>query len=177
MPYRLENGDLLHATTQYIVQQNCCTGIKAHGLSEIISKKWSDINPYKERRCYKGSWAIKEDRPQPGDICVYDFDNPLSTGLRGVICMFAQYCHGKCRKYKDPLGLDDKFGDDPIDRIRYFSQCLELIASLEPRPQSIGFPWRIGCGLAGGVWSHYEQIIRKWSKTNDDIDVVIYKLD
>jgi hypothetical protein len=172
---RYIKGDVLEADAEYIVQQNCCTAIRAHGLSETIAKKWPDINPYKDRRQFKGNWAVLEDRPQPGSILVYEFDNPVS--LKGVICAFAQVCHGKPNRYKDPLGMDISLGDDFIDRSRYFAQCLEAISQIEPRPKSVGFPYKIGCGLAGGSWKKYEYLIRKWSEANPDIDVQIYRLD
>ena len=160
MMYSIVKGDLLCASTEYIVQQNCCTALKPFGLSEAISKKWPEVNPYKERKQYKGNWSVKEDRPNPGSIYVYTFEEPLLTGLKGVICAFAQYTHGKPGKYKDPLGLDTD--DSFIDRIEYFKECLEAIATLQPK--SVGFPFKIGCGLAGGSWTVYEKIIQDWCK-------------
>ena len=150
MPYKITEGDLLKASTEYIVQQNCCTAVRAHGLSEIIASKWSEVNPYKDRKKYKGNWAVKEDRPEPGTIMVYELVYPeqREDQLKGVICAFAQYCHGKPGIYKDPLGLDKK--DKSTDRIGYFRECIETITELNPK--SVGFPYRIGCGLAGGDW-------------------------
>ena len=169
-------GDLLEADTEYIVQQNCCTALRAHGLSETIAKKWPYVNPYKDRRKYKGNWAVLEDRPQPGSIMIYEFDPQQDSGLKGVICAFAQVSHSQPRRYKDPLEMDEKLGDDFIDRIRYFSECLEAISTIEPKPKSVGFPYKIGCGLAGGNWTKYEYLIKKWSEKNSDIDVCIYRL-
>jgi hypothetical protein len=174
---RIITGDLLLADTEYIIQQNCCTAIKAHGLSKTIASKWPDVNPYKDRRKLKGNWSILEDRPEPGSIEVYNFDVACDTGLKGVICIFAQVCHGLPYKYEDPLKMDEKYGDTPKDRIQYFTECLQLIETLDPKPKSIGIPYKIGCGLAGGSWIKYESIIRKWSEANPDIDVRIYKLD
>lgn len=175
MPCRIVKGDLLKADTEYIIQQTCCTAIKAHGLSEHIAAKWPQINPYKERKKLKGNWSVAEDRPEPGSILIYEFDVPKITGLKGVICAFAQYCHGRPHIYKDPLELDEKFGDNPVDRIRYFKECLEGIASLNPK--SVGFPYKIGSGLAGGSWIKYEKLIQDWSDLHPDIDVRIYKLE
>ena len=172
MPYKVITGNLLEATTEYIVQQNCCTALKAKGLSEAIATKWPGVDTYKDRKRYKGNWAVKEDRPEPGTIEVYTFDPP-STFLKGVISAFAQVCHGKPGVYKDPLGLDTK--DSASDRQTYFTECLEAIATLEPK--SVGFPYKIGCGLAGGSWTIYEKILKTWSQKNPTIDVVVYKMD
>ena len=170
MPYTILSGDLLEATTEYIVQQNCCTALKAQGLSAAIAAKWPSINPYAERRRYKGSWAVAEDRPEPGSIVVYEFDKP--TPLKGVVCAFAQVSHGKPGAYKDPLGLDTH--DSHADRERYFQSCLDCLAEL--RPASVGFPYRVGSGLAGGSWPAYEGMLRRWSAAHPEIDVRVYKL-
>jgi hypothetical protein len=53
--------------------------------------------------------------------------------------------------------------------------CLESITELKPK--SIGFPWKIGCGLAGGDWKTYYSVILEWSKKNPEIYCVFYKLD
>lgn len=172
MPLNYIEGDLLEAEVDFIVQQNCCTAVKAHGLSETIAIKWPSVNPYKDRRKFKGNWAIVEDRPLPGTIEIYEFDKPSPMG--GVICAFAQYNHGRSGRFHDPLELDKKYGDDPIDRIRYFKSCLDVIAG--ENPQSIGLPYKIGCGLSGGSWTKYESIIEQWSTENPDIDITIYKL-
>ena len=165
MPYTIVHGDLMTADTEYIVQQNCCTAIKAHGLSKAIADKWPDINPYKDRKKIAGkrNWAIVESRPAPGTIAI----------LSHVICAFAQYCHGKPGAYKD---MELNTADSSDDRLRYFTQCLELIAELTPRPKSVGFPYKIGCGLAGGSWTKYERILKSWSDAHSDIDVKVYQL-
>lgn len=66
----------------------------------------------------------------------------------------------------------DYIGDLPIDRFRYFSECLEAIVTLNQK--TIGIPYKIGCGLGGGNWTKYELLIRQWSERNPDIDVSIY---
>lgn len=87
MPYTVIQGNLLEADTEYIVQQNCCTAVRAHGLSQIIANKWPEINPYKDRKSFKGNWSIAKDRPEPGSILVYEFEDPNT--IKGVICAFA----------------------------------------------------------------------------------------
>ncbi len=173
MPYKIVKGDLLNADTEYIVQQNCCTSTKTSGLSEAIAKKFPGANIYEDRRTYKGNWAVLEDRPEPGTIFLFEFENSKEGELKGIICAFAQYTHGKPGMLQDPLGADVK--DSAKDRQGYFQSCLEQILLLEPK--SVGFPYKIGCGLAGGSWSIYEKMIRDWSVKNPKIDVVIYQLE
>lgn len=165
MPYKYVRGDLLEATTEYIVQQNNCTGIKAAGLSESISKKWPGINIYSERRKGKGNTCVKEDESGPGTIFLYEFEDTKDDELKGVICAFAQVTPGK---------QNPEQNDSAKERQQYFLECLEQILLLEPK--SVGFPYKIGCGLAGGNWLIYEKMIQDWSKRNPEIDVVIYQM-
>jgi hypothetical protein len=44
------------------------------------------------------------------------------------------------------------------------------------KPESVGFPYKIGCGLAGGDWKLYESEIKRWSIENS-IHVKVYKLE
>lgn len=171
MHYSIVSGNLLEATTEYIVQQNCCTALKAQGLSAAIATKWPEANPYKDRRRLKGNWSILADRPSPGSILVYEMES--SEPIKGIICAFAQVCHGKPGVLKDPLG--DGLPDSSADRQSYFKDCLEAIATLQPK--SVGFPYKIGCGLAGGSWVAYERILREWSVKYPSITVILYKME
>lgn len=161
-----KQGDLLNSAEEYIVQQCCCTALKAHGLSATIAERWNSINPYIHRRRLRYNWAKVEDRPIPGSIQVLKQDD------RSVICLFGQYIHGKPGVYKDPAstGIPDTYED----RFRYFQEGLEHITEL--RPRSVAFPYKIGCGLAGGDWKKYKQALEDWAKRNPSIHVVVYKL-
>lgn len=157
-----KHADLLNATEDYIVQQCCCTAVKPHGLSAAIAARWPSVNPYTGRRRLRYNWAKVEDRPSPGTIQV----------LEKVICLFGQYTHSKPGVYEDPAmtGTPDSYDD----RLRYFQMGLEEISKL--RPKSVAFPFKIGCGLAGGDWKKYKQAIDSWAGRNADIEVVIYVL-
>jgi len=37
-------------------------------------------------------------------------------------------------------------------------------------------PYKIGCGLAGGNWDKYYNILNIWANNNPNIKIVIYKL-
>ena len=173
MTYKIVKGNLLEATTEYIVQQNNCTCLKPQGLSEAISTKWPGVNPYSARKAHKGNWSVLEDRTTPGTVELYEFEQPLITGLKGVICAFAQYTHGKPGTLKDSLGIIKS--DTSKDRAHYIGECLESIATLEPK--SVGFPYKIGCGLAGGSWSVYERMLKQWAEAYPTIDVIVYQME
>jgi hypothetical protein len=163
-----KDGNLLEADTDYIVQQNCCTAMRPHGLSEIIAKVWPTIDPYSSKKRLLNNWSTVESRPTPGTIAVY-----RNAAGPDVICAFAQYTHGKPGVYCDPARTS--VPDDAAARLRYFKQCLVKIAELSPT--SVGFPYRIGCGLAGGNWKDYTAALQEWSEENPGICVVIYKIE
>ena len=67
--------------------------------------------------------------------------------------------------------------DTGDNRLRYFMSCLaELTDDLDfmlctpelddssPKISKICFPFRIGCGLAGGVWQDYKEAIEDFSR-------------
>ena len=170
MSYSIIKDDLFNATTEYIVQQTNCTSTHSQGLSAAIAEKWPAVQPYSDRKPYKGHWAREEDRDTPGTIKIYKLKPP--SNIKGVICAFAQYTHGKPGTLKDPLKIE--IPDSAADRVRYFGECLEAIATLEP--MSVGFPYRIGCGLAGGSWKVYERMLQRWAEAYPTIDVVVYQL-
>jgi phosphoserine phosphatase len=63
--------------------------------------------------------------------------------------------------------------DDQKSREKYFLDCLEKISKIKDI-NSIAFPWRIGCGLAGGNWDTYMSMIDNFS-SKFNINVSIYK--
>jgi O-acetyl-ADP-ribose deacetylase (regulator of RNase III) len=89
----------------------------------------------------------------PGTISVHN----------NVINMYAQIYPGKSN-YPN---------DTPELRLQYFKSCLHEISKLQG--ESIAFPYNIGCGLAGGNWQEYKQLISEFSK-NTALKVYIVHL-
>ena len=137
-------ADLLSSKGPYIAQQSNCVTKKALGLSAAIEKKFPYANHYKTRTC--------EDVPGTIKIC-----RPQGDGV-SVICMFAQYGPGKPKK-----------GDSSIDRIGWFVQSLDQIVS--KGITQVDMPHNIGCGLAGGDWETYKEILEKHA-----LKVTLYKI-
>ena len=88
----------------------------------------------------------------PGNLYIRGDENH-----RYVINATAQIYPGKPN---DKKLLD--FKDDAGSRQRYFSDCLMGIAQLK-NLESIAFPYKIGCGLAGGDWEFYKQSIENFT--------------
>jgi len=159
MSCKIVVGDLLDATEDAIMQQCNCVTITPKGLSKAIFNKWPYANDYTNRtlesRPSGGTISIK----RPGD----DEDGKI------IVNMFAQYYPSSANFSNDSTNI----------RLRWFKQCLfeienQLINTNEIR--SIAFPYKIGCGLAGGDWTKYKLLMDNFAVKNPNIDVVMYKL-
>ncbi len=64
-------------------------------------------------------------------------------------------------------------GDSSENRLHFFEKGLESI----PRGiKSIAFPMGIGCGLAGGNWNNYLNLIKQFKQNRPETRITIYKL-
>ena len=141
----IEGTNLFDADTKYIVHQcNCVTSTAAH-LAKDMFEKFPYSNVYENR--------IKDD--EPGTIKI------MGDGLeqRYVISMFGQYYPGKS---KYPNSPKDGFGQREL----YFALCLNQIRKIE-NLESIGFPYKIGCGAAGGNWNIYFNLLKMFANKVD----------
>jgi len=92
----------------------------------------------------------------PGEIIIVD----------NVINMIAQIFPG--RAYK---------GENRKDRIEFFRSCLYKISKhFEGQEVKISFPFNIGCGLAGGKWEIYRELLEKFALENQNLSVFVCKL-
>ena len=53
-----------------------------------------------------------------------------------------------------------------------FSQCLEAMEIL-PKDAVIAFPYRIGCGLAGGRYTNYLKMIKQFAKDREGKVIIV----
>ena len=157
-------GDLTNWTeADAIVHQCNCLTVKAHGLSAQIAKKypWGDVYRFRRSQRFR-NLAIPADRKEPGTIQI--IRNPgldvvkNSQGERrlvpkkpDVIALYAQWDFGKGGGYQRTLS---PYKDTPQERERWFQQCLDELGNCD-HYQNLAFPYKIGCGLAGGNWDHY----------------------
>ncbi len=165
-------GDLISSEFQdphtCIVQILNCVAVRPHGLSETLAKKYPYSDLYSKRRSInKLNRAILEDRPTPGtmDICrSTSHTDPLVANL------YAQFYMGKDNNRnfmtqkliktlkehpdRDPQLLNGLLEDTTENRVSWFySALIQLLSRVkEENIKKIVFPFRIGCGLAGGNW-------------------------
>lgn len=144
-------GSLLTSRCKYIAHQCNCISQNALGLAQNIFEKFPYSNVYKGRGVHKST---------PGTISIHGNGNDE----RYVINMFSQFYPGKP---KPPRDSKEK-------RLEWFENCLKDISEI-PNLTSIGFPYKIGCGLAQGNWDKYLKKLEEFQKRTDAW-VVIYKL-
>lgn len=127
------SGDIFDAKEKYMCHQtNCVTKSAAHLSKDVFARyPWADI--------YTG----RTTHDQPGTIIV----RGNGQDQRYIVNCLGQFYPGKSKYPHSTL--------DGIEiRQKYFYKCLLRIAQL-PDLESVAFPWRIGCGAAGGIWEHY----------------------
>jgi len=146
------NSDLLLSKAQVIAQQCNCTSKKSAGLALSIIKKYPHGDFYSKRASPS----------KPGSIKLAG----NRKNQRFILAMFAQLNPGK-----------PSIGDSSKQREKWFDMCLEKISEKCKRIKSIAFPFNIGCGLAGGNWKHYEDMINKWAVKNPNIKIHIVSQD
>jgi O-acetyl-ADP-ribose deacetylase (regulator of RNase III) len=151
-------GDLLDAKEQYIAHQCNCVSQGASGVAAAIFNKF----PYAD--CYSN-------RTQPDKAGIIKiFGN--GQDQRYVINMFAQVLPGKYRHTQFCAKRDSM-----IDRFDAFEMCLFHISQIEGL-ENVAFPFRIGCGLAGGNWEGtYLPMLTRFADEmkEKNVRVVIYQ--
>lgn len=156
--YKLINGDLLESEAKYLCHQCNCVTTSYSGLAKFIFQKYPYSDIYSMRENVKD---LPIPGQEPGNIIICgDGENN-----RYIINMIAQFYPGYA-----------KFKYDTIDdRIKYFKRCLSEIKKIN-NLESIAFPYKIGCGLAGGEWDIYEKMIDDFA-SDVNANVYIYKID
>jgi hypothetical protein len=140
------NGNILEYKSPYYICHQCnCVTKTTAGLSEAIFMKYPDANVY-----------IRDD-------IIRIAGNILITN--NVINMFGQV-----------YPSTPKYGNDSvIKRIEYFKLCLDKISSNIPENANIVFPYKIGCGFAGGDWKIYNTMIIDFAEKHPLMNIVIVK--
>jgi len=149
---KVVQGNLFQSKETYLCHQcNCVTNRSKHLAKSVFTRfPYADI------------YSLRGEHSQPGTIEI----RGDGKSQRFVIGMLGQYYPGRS-KYPNASR------DGTQARLTYFKDCLEKMESLEG---SFAFPWRIGCGAAGGDWEEYLDAIKEFEATIKG-DVTIYKLE
>ena len=155
---KIINGNLLDSDCQYIAHQCNCYSKRGAGLASAIFKAfpWADVYSNRSER--------GNDAALFGSISVH---GDPKQGQRYVINIYGQLKPGKPSPGRDSAA----------SRLGAFSKALDQIAAL-PELKSIGFPYGIGYGLAGGDWNEYERLLEKFAKRVGErgVYVILYRL-
>jgi len=162
-----------------IAQQSNCVGVDGRGLAAGVAQKLPYGCSYRDRRPMPpigpssrvaSKFAVLEDRATPGTV---DVRRPpvgiFGVGSRPLVLnMFAQFEMGPPGKYRRVTPMPD---DNAAERVAWFGECLARIAQL--KLPSVAFPHEIGCGLAGGNWPTYNQMLVSFAQANPRTEVFI----
>ena len=142
MPAIFVDGDILDQNVDYIAHQTNCISAGSSGLARAIFDKYPESNLYQERA--SGNYFHK-----PGHIYLRKTSGPT------IINMMAQFAPG-ITPFNVKLS-DIQFTETSELRMVWFLSCLDKMCLLNG--SSIAFPYKIGCGLAGGNWDSYKKAI------------------
>ena len=145
-------GDLFNSEETYLCHQCNCVARKPAHLAKAVFDKFPYSDVYSNRKF--------DDRPGTINIAGNGKDQ------RYVINMFGQF-------YPGTPQFPNSKKDGYVKRLEYFTSCLELMTNLENA--TFAFPYKVGCGAAGGDWESYKDLLKKFSSYVKL--VVVYKLE
>jgi O-acetyl-ADP-ribose deacetylase (regulator of RNase III) len=151
-------GDLLKSNADIIGHQVNCQGVMGAGLALSIRKKYPKVfekykyivNNCKNKNKLMGRTLFLSEN---GKVIKKEY----SPNTKIIANLFGQYNYGK--------GVQ-------VDYEALENSLMELKKFAKENNLSVGIPYKIGCGLAGGDWKRTKSIIEKIFK---DYPVNIYK--
>jgi O-acetyl-ADP-ribose deacetylase (regulator of RNase III) len=147
-----KKGDLTDCRYYTLVHQCNTVTTSAKGLSADMFARFPGANTYTQHGFKRVA----------GTISIHH------VGTKQVVNLYGQVFPGRASdRAKDA-------SDCAKDRIEYFRACLAQLAS-EKDLRSVAFPDHIGCGLAGGHWVTYRQLIEEFAAKVAPVEVVILK--
>lgn len=155
MPLKFITGDLVENGDDQVIAHQCnCITSYGKGLSKIIFDKYPYANIYNVIPRYAGSIMIR--RPPSEE------KGPIVVG------MMAQFHPGASKIFDDSRQI----------RLTWFKMCLQKTIDFMKlnNLRTLGLPYKIGCGLAKGLWEDYFDIIERMSEKTPEIEIRIYKL-
>lgn len=150
------NGNLLNSDCDIICHQVNCRGVMGAGIARQIANQFPLVRKVYINRYNKGLAKLGE----------VDF---VQVTRKKIVCnMYAQDRYGRDKQYTDYEAFKDC-----LDAIVDFIRISESKYSF--KVCKIGFPYRIGCGLAGGDWNIVRELIENRFST-ENVEVEIYHI-
>lgn len=150
-------GDLLDAKVDCILHQCNCESLTAKGLAYSIFKKYSYSHVYSKKYIRKPGTCI---------LC-----KSTNTKHPFVANLFGQFNRGKPSN-------NSTNNDTYKQRKEWFKESLNdfVLKAKDKNIKTLGFPKGIGCGLAGGNWNDYLEMIQEFSINNPQFKINMYQL-
>ena len=162
---KIIEGDICEIKEGYLLQQSNCVSLFPKGLAKTLENKFPGCCPYLKRKLLRYNQATKDTRDIPGSIEIVDY------GDIKIVSMFAQYYPGKPQQTYE-------FKDTYDERKKFFKICLNTLEDYLKENKEyikINIPYKIGCGLAGGIWKDYLSMIEDFEKRNKHLEINIFK--
>lgn len=150
----IHEGDLLTSNCEVICHQTNCTGVMGAGIAKAIRAAYPEAYHALIERFEQGAAELGE----------VDFVPTIRNGfLRCVV-----NCYGE-QNYR-PRGVVHT-------NYEALQACFEKIkAEFVGKKYTIGFPYNIGCGLAGGDWNIVSKLIEE-AFAGDEWRVELWRLN
>lgn len=157
MSVRIIEGNLFDTGAKYIGHQVNCQGVMGSGVAKQVKQRYPSAYAKYKHLC---DWASEEyDRKE---VLLGTTQNVI-VGDKVILNIFAQ----------DHYGRDGRCYTD----YTAFRKCMQEIRSKVPQGSKIAFPYRIGCGLAGGDWDKVLSIVNDILSDEYEIEFWKYKND
>lgn len=142
-----EEGNLVTGNYEVFCHQVNCYKVMGAGIAKQIRDRYPEVYEEYEKREYAFLGAIDWIHTHDGRICVN---------------MYAQKDYGTGSRKTDYIG---------------FAGCLaeleDYLCSV-PKDYKVAFPYRIGCGLAGGDWKVVEALLEDFAYRVEQPVYIVY---
>lgn len=157
---KFEKGDVTAGYPMFVQQVNC-QGVMGSGLAKQIKEQYPRVY-------YDYKYLCNQFSAETSSLLGHIQLIPAVYGINPKVCVnfFAQDKYGRDKRHTD---------------YKAFQNCLDLLAerlnnySVSGFYNTVAFPYKIGCGLAGGDWNKILKMIRDFSlKVKQDV-IIVYK--
>ena len=143
-----ENGNPITGNYDIFCCQVNCKGVSETILAKQIKEKYPEVYEKYVNSCSRGALNL-------GTILVVE-----TSDSRKCICMFAQ----------------DKYGRGAKTDYGAFKACLyniKYVMNTLDKDLTIAFPYKIGCGKAGGDWEIIHDLIKNFARKIEQPVIIV----
>lgn len=144
----IETGNLVTSNYPIFCHQVNCKGVMGAGIAKVIKDTYPEVYKPYAKRCRSKT------NPLGTAMWVYTHDNRI------CINMFAQDGYGRNGVYTDYEAFK-KCLDEMAEKL---NSLIYEVPFREKYGNIINFPFKIGCGIAGGDWKTVLSLIQEFEK-------------